>query len=57
MNVINYFDSDRKEHWLAQIAESDWSAGPFLCKLLREGTFFDAVGQSSRVLLLTGATS
>ena len=53
LNVINYFDSDRKEHWLAQIAESDWSAGPFLCKLLREGTFFDAVGQRSRVLLLT----
>ena len=53
LNVINYFDSEKQAHWLARIAESDWSAGPFLCRLLREGTFFDAVGQNSRVLLLT----
>ena len=53
MTVINYFESDRREHWLAQIAKSDWSAGPFLHRLLRTGTFFEAVGQNSRVLLLT----
>ena len=53
MRVVHYFDSDRQAHWLAQIAQSDWGAGPFLCKLLREGTFFDAVGEGSRVLLLT----
>ena len=53
MTVINYFESDRREHWLAQIAKSDWSAGPFLHRLLRTGTFFEATGQNSRVLLLT----
>ena len=53
MKIVNYFDSGRREHWLAQIAQSDWSAGPFLCRLLREGTFFEAVGEGSRVLLLT----
>ena len=53
MNVISYHDSGRREHWLAQIAKSDWSAGPFLHRLLRTGTFFEAVGQNSRVLLLT----
>ena len=52
MRVINYFESDKQEQWLAQIAGSDWSAGPFLAKLLRENRFFEAVGAHSRVLLL-----
>ncbi len=53
MNVINFFESDRKEHWLQEIAKSDWGAGAFLYELLSKGTFFDAVGEGSRVLLLT----
>lgn len=53
MEVINYFDSSRKEHWLQQIRRSDWGAGAFLFDLLSKGTFFDAVGEGSRVLLLT----
>lgn len=53
MNVINFFESDRKEHWLQEIAKSDWGAGAFLHELLSKGTFFDAVGEGSRVLLLT----
>lgn len=53
MKVINYFESDRQEHWLAAIGKSDWSAGRFLYDLLRRGTFFEAVGAGSKVLLLT----
>lgn len=53
MKVINYFESDSKEHWLEQIKKSDWSASAFLYKLLSENTFFDAVGEHSKVLLLT----
>ena len=53
MQVINYFDSDRKENWLGEIARSDWRAGTFLHKLLAEGTIFDATGAHTRVLLLT----
>ena len=53
MNVINFFESDRKEHWLQEIAKSDWGAGAFLHELLSKGTFFDTVGEGSRVLLLT----
>ena len=51
--VINYFDSDRQEHWLEEIGRSDWGAGAFLFDLISKGTFFDAVGSKSRVLLLT----
>ena len=53
MQVSNYFDIDNKEHWIEEIERSDWRAGPFLGRLLREGEFFDAVGKDSRVLLLT----
>ena len=53
MQVIDYFESDRQEHWLAAIGAADWGAGAFLCELLSRGTFFDAVGEGSRVLLLT----
>ncbi len=53
MKVINYFDSDRKEHWLNEIKRGDWSAAAFLYELLSKGTFFDAAGETSRVLLLT----
>ncbi len=52
MEVIDYFESDKKEHWLGELAKSDWGAGAYLCDLLTEGTFFDAVGEGSRVLLL-----
>ena len=53
MKVINYFESGRQAHWLGEIAKCDWSAGALLHDLLSKGTFFDAVGEGSRVLLLT----
>ena len=52
MNVIHFFESDDQAHWIAEIEKSDWCAGAFLARLLREGTFFRAVGPRSRVLLL-----
>ena len=52
MNVISFYDNGRREHWLKEIARSDWNASRFLHKLLREGTFFETVGEHSRVLLL-----
>ena len=53
MKVINFFESGRQAHWLGEIAKCDWSAGALLHDLLSKGTFFDAVGEGSRVLLLT----
>ena len=53
MEVISFYDSDRQAHWLEEIRRSDWNAGAFLYRLLRDGAFFEAVGESSRVLLLT----
>ncbi|MBQ9913304.1 MAG: GNAT family N-acetyltransferase [Clostridia bacterium] len=53
MKIIGYYDSDNKEHWLGKIKECEWSAGQFLHKCLKEGTFKEAIGESSDVLMLT----
>lgn len=53
MEVFNFFDSGNQAHWLDELGRSDWRAGTFLRRLLTEGTFFDAMGERSRVLLLT----
>ncbi len=53
MRVISFFESDRKDHWLDEIRRADWGAAGFLYELLSKGTFFEATGDSSKVLLLT----
>ena len=53
MKVINYFESERQPHWLKEIKRSDWSAGTFLSELISNGTFFETLGEESKVLLLT----
>ena len=52
MKVIDYFKSDRQQQWLEEIKRSDWGAGTYLFELISKGTFFDAVGEESRILLL-----
>ena len=53
MQVIDYFESDRQSHWLDEIKRADWGAAAFLHELLTGGTFFETVGERSKVLLLT----
>ena len=53
MQVIDFFESSRKPHWLEEIRRSDWRAGVFLSDLVSKGAFFDAVGAKSKLLLLT----
>ena len=52
MEVISFFDNDRQNHWLEEIKRSDWGAGAFLHKLISNKTFFKAVGEGSKVLML-----
>jgi 8-oxo-dGTP pyrophosphatase MutT (NUDIX family)/GNAT superfamily N-acetyltransferase len=53
MRVINYFDSDKQDHWLSEIKRADWDAARFLYELLSKGTFFDVTGKNSKVMMLT----
>ena len=52
IEVIEYFKSDNKNHWLEEIKKSDWGAGTWLYELLRDNTLDDLVGENSRALLL-----
>lgn len=53
MKIIEYFSTENKEPWLAQIAECDWGAGQYLHYLLKENKLLELVGKNSRVLMLT----
>lgn len=53
MQVIDFFHCDRPEHWLRQIEKSDWGAGQYLYRLLKENKLKDAVGENAKVLMLT----
>ena len=52
MDVISFYENDRQPHWLEEIKKSNWNAGAFLYELLSNGTFFDTVGNNSKLLLL-----
>ncbi|MBQ4547200.1 MAG: GNAT family N-acetyltransferase [Oscillospiraceae bacterium] len=53
MKIIEYFSSEKREHWLSEIEKSDWSAGKFLFKLLKEEKLKETVGENAEVILLT----
>lgn len=52
LQIIEYFKSERKEHWLCQIGKSDWVAGQYLYQLLSENRLSDIAGKDPKVLLL-----
>lgn len=52
MNIIEYFSTDNKEYWLSKIKESDWGAGQFLWKLLKNQKLKEYVGENTKVLML-----
>lgn len=52
MKIIEYFSTDNKEYWLSKIKESDWGAGQFLYKLLKNQKLKQYVGESTKVLML-----
>ena len=39
MEIIDYFTSDKKDHWLGEILKSNWSAGKYLYELLSFCTY------------------
>ncbi|MBQ4428668.1 MAG: GNAT family N-acetyltransferase [Clostridia bacterium] len=53
MKIQDLFKSENREHWLELIEKSDWSAGAFLVRLIRGGSFYETLGEGSTVLMLT----
>ncbi len=56
MEIINFFDSTDKSHWLAEIRKADWTAAGFLAELLEKGSFMEMLCEpegGGRLFLLT----
>ena len=51
MEIIDFFTSDKQEHWLAEIQKSDWRAGKYLYELLRDQKLKELCGESTKALL------
>lgn len=52
MEIKEYFSEGNKEFWLSRIGESDWGAGKFLYKLLKNHELKQYVGENTKVLML-----
>ena len=52
MKIIEYFTTDKKEHWLKEIGKSDWGAGQYLYQLLNENRLKEMVGETAIVPML-----
>lgn len=52
MEIKEYFSEKNKEFWLSRIGESDWGAGKFLYKLLKNHELKQYVGENTKVLML-----
>ena len=52
MKIIDYFLTNDKDWWLTQIQKSDWSAGQYLYKLLKNNLLKNLVGEKTHLFLL-----
>lgn len=52
MKIIEYFTSENQSHWLSEIGKSDWVAGQYLYRLLRDGKLKELEGQNALVPML-----
>ncbi len=52
VEVKEFFSTENQEYWLEQIRKSDWGAGQFLYKLLKENELKKMCGEQPRVLML-----
>ena len=52
MKIIEYFTTEKKEHWLKERGRSDWGAGQYLYQLLNENRLREMVGETALVPML-----
>ena len=52
MEIIDFYASDNKDHWLYKINKTYWRAGKYLYELLRDQKLKELCGEWAKVLLL-----
>jgi len=53
MELKEFFSTEKKENWTAQMKACDWGAGQWLGDLLEQGIFHETVGDGALVPMLT----
>lgn len=53
MEIISFYETERQAHWLNELGKCDWRAGTYLHELLSNNTFFNIMGEGSKLFLLT----
>lgn len=54
MEIVDFFESEKKQLLIDRIEQGDWRAAKFLAKLLRDGSFQQAVGGGTVYLMMDG---
>lgn len=52
LEILEFFETDEKMHWINEIDKSDWQAGKYLSKLLKENKLRELCGPTTKVFLL-----
>lgn len=53
MEIREFYSSSDQEYWLNEIKKSDWAAGQYLYRLLKEEKLKELCGETTKVFLLT----
>lgn len=53
MEILEFFSSSDKAHWISEMEACDWGAGQWLAKLLRDGKLQSLTGEGTLVPMLT----
>ncbi len=51
MEIIDFYASDNKDHWLSEVNKSDWRAGKYLYELLRDQKLKELCGETTKAYL------
>lgn len=54
MEIIDFFKSDKPDHWLYEIKKGDWGAIPTLVRFIEEASFHENLGEGTLLLLTEG---
>lgn len=52
LEILEFYETDEKTYWINEISKSDWQAGKYLSKLLKENKLRELCGPTTKVFLL-----
>lgn len=53
MEIIEFFSSENKNHWLDELQKCEWEAGKLLYEMLTKNTIYNFTGPNPKIFFLT----